>query len=436
MNPPASGGAAALRSKSVANDAWIRDERILNPMSTRSSVRLADRWMIRLPLAGVTFVSKIGAPGLAALGISFAIPFIYLGAALGVISKRLVIDVGRLIAFLMMGATLWLMQLVQGSPFSTASLLMLCALHFPCVLGGRARIGGFERAWAAFRLLVTILACCGIAQYLLQFVIGSKLAFPMDNLVPDVMRVVGFNGQGWLSYGSTTYRANGVFMLEASFFSQILAIAIVGEFVQKRPGWARLALFAVATLVSYSGTGMMSIVVCFPVWVIRRRRWDIAVVAIAGLALLWALVISGLAEGTPLALMASRVTEFSSTRSSGFARFVGGFFLFEQYLWPDPWRTLFGFGAGSFLNYSYQAQFAAHGMALFKMVFEFGIVGAAAYFSFVAYCFATSQAPVELCVAIFVAMMIQNYIPFAHGMAFALLMWSSPSRAFFSRNRA
>ena len=33
----------------------------------------------------------------------------------------------------------------------------------------------------------------------------------------------------------------------------------------------------------------------------------------------------------------------------GFARFVGGYYMFQQYLAPDSWRALFGYGAGILL---------------------------------------------------------------------------------------
>ncbi|RCW76045.1 hypothetical protein [Pseudorhodoferax soli] len=414
-----------------------RDPRIDSRMAVRPSLRLAERWVNRLPLAGVTLLSKVGAPKLAALGISFSIPFIYLGGLLGLLTGRLVIDPARFVWFLTMAAVLWLMQFVHGGPFSVLSLLMLCVLHLPYVLGGRAVNGGPERAWDAFRLLASFLAICGIAQYLLQFVIGPLFAFPMDNLLPEPLRVLGFNGQGWIEYGSTTFRSNGVFMLEASFFSQLLAIALVGELLNRALSWKRVALYCAGIVVSYSGTGILSLIVCFPIWMVRQRRWDVAAVLLIAIALFWAVLLSGVAnENVFVKVFLDRSREFTSTGSSGFARFVGGFYLFEQFLWPDPLRTLFGFGSGSFVAYIAEAQFPAHGMALFKMVFEFGIVGATAYFGFLLYCFSRSRAPLELRAAIFVPLLIQNYVPFAHGLAFVLLVWSTPSVAQFLRSKA
>lgn len=415
---------------------WTASDQVAQLMDSRRRLRLADRWMIRLPLAGVTFVSKIGAPKLAAIGISLSIPFIYLGALLGLLTGRLVIDPARFFWFMAMSGSLWLMQFVPGGAFSVLSLLMLCVLHLPYAFGGRASAGGPERAWRAYRRLATLIAAFGVTQYLVQFIVGPTLAFPMDNLVPEPLRVLGFNGQGWIEYGSSIFRSNGVFMLEASFFSQLLAIAIVGELVSRRPDLPRLLLYCAGIVVSYSGTGILSLVMCFPVWVVRQRRWGVALTLALAVALFWFVAVTGVMGDNPfMKVFLGRIREFSSGGSSGFARFVGGFYMFEQYLWPDPLRALFGFGAGSFLGYSSEATYAAHGMALFKMVFEFGILGAVVYFAFLVYCFSTSKAPLELRVAIFVPLIIQNYVPFAHGVAFALLIWSTPSMVNFQRSK-
>jgi len=273
----------------------------------------------------------------------------------------------------------------------------------------------------------SVIAICAVAQYCLQFVIGQKLAFPLDNFLPNSMKVLGFNNQGWIEYGSNIIRANGVFMLEPSFLSQLLAVGIVGELSYGHTSRARIALFAAGILVSYSGTGLMVLGVCLFIWMVLHRKTTWMAAGALCIALFLALVASGVASDNHfIKVFASRSTEFTSTGSSGFARFVGGFYMFEQFLWPDLWRSLFGFGAGSFLPYSELATYAAHGMALFKMVFEYGIVGASLYFGFVFYCVRTSTAPLLIRIAVFIPLMIQNFSPFSHGLFIALLMWNTP----------
>jgi len=120
----------------------------------------------------------------------------------------------------------------------------------------------------------------------------------------------------------------------------------------------------------------------------------------------------------------SRVGEFGAEHSSGFSRFVGGFYLFDQFLWHDPWRALFGYGAGSFTNYAARAHFAADEIALSKMVLEFGLVGATAYFGFLFCCLFYAPAPRVLTLAVGITYFMGGiYTPFSHGLALSLLLW-------------
>ncbi len=120
----------------------------------------------------------------------------------------------------------------------------------------------------------------------------------------------------------------------------------------------------------------------------------------------------------------SRVGEFGATHSSGYSRFVGGFYLFDQFLWHDPWRALFGYGAGSFISYSVRAHFGADEMALSKIVLEFGLVGATAYFGFLFCCLFYSPAPRVLKLAVGITYFLNGiYTPFSHGLALSLLLW-------------
>jgi hypothetical protein len=69
-------------------------------------------------------------------------------------------------------------------------------------------------------------------------------------------------------------------------------------------------------------------------------------------------------------------------------------------------------------------------MALFKIVFEFGLVGAVAYCGFLFACLFYSPAPRLLTLAVGVTYLLSGiYIPFAHGLALSLLLWNSaPSK--------
>ena len=74
-------------------------------------------------------------------------------------------------------------------------------------------------------------------------------------------------------------------------------------------------------------------------------------------------------------------------------------------------------------------------MALFKIVFEYGLFGAVLYFGFLFGCLSASTAPRLLILAVAITYLLNGmYASFAHGMALGLLLWCpvegrSPRRA-------
>jgi len=380
-----------------------------------------------LPVITSTFVSKLAVPPFGALGLSIAIPVLVAASCLGAATGRLIVDTHRLLAYTALLALLWGFQLGHDGLYSVPSMLLLSALHLPYVFQlKRAPDPKAVLGW--FQGVALLIAGLGLLQYTAQFVLGPELAFPIENYFPEAFRVSAFNMQGYVEYGSAVYRTNGVVMLEPSFFSQLIAIAIVIELVTRRRLWAGVVL-AAALAVAYAGTGIALLVICLLFMAVAQARWRL----LGSLAAAGALLVAsaGLLEQVPyVGALLSRATEFSAEGSSGFARFVGGFYLFDQYLWGDPVRALTGFGAGSFQAYAERARYPASGMAVFKMVFEFGLVGAAGYFMFLGDCVARSSAPAVLRLAVALTYLLSgNYIPFAHGLAFTLLIWTMPARA-------
>ena len=379
--------------------------------------------LLATPLMGATALSKFAFPPLGAQGIGISL-FLVMGAvAAGSMGGFLSIEPRRLTLYVAMLGILGLIQILQPDSFSPSSFLLLAAVHLPYVFSVPGSDAG-GRIIKFFIAIVTVFACCGIAQYGLQFFVDARYLFPIENFVPKTFVVQLFNHQAAMEYGSQEYRANGVFLLEPSFFSQVLAVAIVAELCT-RASLARLAIFGVALLVSYSGTGLMVLAVCLPLCLITQRRWGVLLGGIFALVLL-----IPLQEYVHAGRLVSRVAEFSSSQSSGYSRFVGGFYLFDQFLWHDAWRTLFGYGAGAFTGYAARAHYGAAEMALFKVVFEFGLVGALAYFGFIFCCLYYSSAPRILTLAVGITYFLNGiYTPFAHGLALSLLLWNSaPAR--------
>jgi hypothetical protein len=371
------------------------------------------------PLIGATFLSKFAFPPFGAQGIGISVFLLLTALVVGSVCGCLGVEPRRLTVFVTMIGILGLFQILQPDSFSALSLLLLVAVHLPYVFTV-PHSGDGDRIIKFFLGTATIFAICGIAQYSLQFVLNPRFLFPIENFVPDTFIVQHFHHQAAMEYGSHEYRANGVFLLEPSFFSQVLAVAIVAELCTLSRV-TRLAIFGLALLVSYSGTGILVLAICLPLCVVQRRRWGLLLVGLIAL-----LVMIPLQEYLHADRLISRVAEFGSIQSSGYSRFVGGFYLFDQFLWHDPWRTLFGYGAGSFTNYATRVQYAAAEMALFKIVFEFGLLGAVAYFGFLFCCLFYSPAPRLLTLAVGITYFLNGiYTPVAHGLALSLLLWNS-----------
>ena len=379
----------------------------------------APPWLIYAPLLGATVLSKFSVPPLSGKGISLSFGIFAAAAALGVATSALRVHPTRFAWLLVTMSLLSLPQILRDSTFSLPSLLLLACAHVPYVLCSSQGGGVAHRTQEFFQHLCVALGICAIAQFLLQFVVPVALLFPIENFVPQSFVVQLFNQQAPLDYGSTLYRANGVFMIEPSLLSQLLAVALIVELCGSARLW-RLGIHALALVFTYSGTGIMILAVCVPVVIVALRRWHVLALLAGGL-----LVLALLRDRLFLDLLLSRSSELSATGSSGFARFVGGFWLFDQYLWQDPVRTLIGFGAGAFTDYAPLSRTPVSEMPLFKLVFEFGVLGTALYVAFLGYCVFATTAALPIRLAIFIALMLNGLSnPFAHGLAFGLLVWS------------
>src|SRR5579862_1904412 len=135
---------------------------------TAVGAKSTPRWLryalLTAPLVGATFLSKFGFPPLAALGIGVSIFFLLGAVAAGAVLGILSIEPRRLALFAAMTGILGLIQIFQPNSFSPSSLLLLVAVHLPYIF----TIPGSDdkdRIIKFFLGIVTVFACCGIAQY-------------------------------------------------------------------------------------------------------------------------------------------------------------------------------------------------------------------------------------------------------------------------------
>ncbi len=383
------------------------------------------------PLLATVLLAKVSLPPFAALSLSIAYLFIFLAVGMGVALGHLRVDSRRLGFFLVFIGSIGAVQVFRGDVFSLTSMLLLGSLLLAYVFTLPDQEKGSARALDFFLGLATVLALVGIAQFGVQMLLGPRLAFPIESFVPGEFLIQGFNAQALIAQGEVGYRVNGVFFSEPSFFSQFMAVAIVTEALT-RSRLSRLALYTLALLLSYSGTGILVLAVCLPLIVLTRGATALPWQILAGLLLAVALFYQfGLEHLT------GRIGEFSSFHSSAFARFISGFHLFDRYLWTDPVAALFGLGAGTYPGYAVRMPFPVAEMTLFKMVFEYGLLGAAGYFAFLGYCLFRADAPAIVRLAVALTLLLNGpYVPFFHGLALSLLVWPAPARDGVTRRGA
>lgn len=377
--------------------------------------------MLLLPLIGATLLSKFAVPLIHVDGIGLGFPLIYLAMLPGILIAGLMrFDPPRLQFFCFLASVLGCAMAMRGENVSLPSLAFLMLLHLPYVVRMEVSEATRESIYLIFLDLALVIALCGLAQYSLQHFVATKWVFPIENLLPADWRVTGFNMQTPIAWGSSTYRPNGLFMQEPSFFSQLLAIALLLELTRLARLW-RIALYGIAIVASQSGTGLIILAFGLPILVARRFHWN----HLAALALLLP-VLYFAGPWLHIDHLIARLGEFTSTRSSAYERFVGGFQIFSASVDTDPLRMLFGYGAGSYRQIVQNLGMPAAEMALFKMVVEFGVVGATLYFGFMFFCIFRTRGPFVLRLALAVCLFLNGaYNTFIHSLAFALLVWPS-----------
>ena len=374
------------------------------------------RIIVFTPILVATVFAKFAPLGSMMPAIGLLFPCILMALGAGLLTGRLQFVPTRLALLLLVLSILSLIQVWRGDMFSLGSLAMMAVLGLAYTPAARPDTVTHEDAMRFFCNLSVIIALAGVLQFALQFVGGTALAFPIETFVPEEFRTRGYNDMNVLYYGSTIYKATGFVMLEPSVFCQLCAVGLTCELVYRSRGW-RMVAYAAAIIVSYSGTGLLILAVTLPMLVILHRRWDLL---LRGLFLVGVLAL--LVEPLNLNVTMSRASEFSSSGSSAFIRFVGWMELFADKLWNEPARALLGYGSGSFFEAA--ANYRAGEMAHAKIVFEFGVLGGLLYFAFILYCLLGSRAPVVLRAGILVAYFMNGaYSPSVTGFATSLLLW-------------
>lgn len=257
--------------------------------------------------------------------------------------------------------------------FSLTSLLAVLVTYAFTMVGPSPR---FDRSviFDLFLFYTRLCAAAGIVQWFAQFV-GVRI-FSFMLTVPALRPVLvesQYNFNPTLHYGSTILRSNGFFLIEPSVLSQTLALAIVLDyFVLGRAKY--LPLYLVSYLLSFSGTGALTLVLAIPFYACLSAR-NFARVAGLGIAGVVALALASIAFPEQVGSLLSRANEISYSGSSGYARFIGPFLPIADLLHEA--RILIGYGPGATERYIYHVEGTGNSIA--KLVIDYGLFGLVAF---------------------------------------------------------
>jgi len=348
------------------------------PPATAAGPVASAIWPLVVILIAAVFLQRFAVP-VADGQLGFGLVIGLLIAAWGALTGRLVVEPTRFVLYCVTLAAILVAIALAGRPFSVLSLAMFCLLYLPFILVLPLPAGDYRRLLGRFQTIALVVAGSGVVQFCVQFVLGAAWMFPFDRLLPAPFFIPGFNLVIEVTGG--IIKSTGLWLLEPSHLSQLMAIAVVVELVWfRRP--VVLAGLGIGLLLSFSGTGLLLLAVFLPVLLIANGfgSW-----LVAGLLLcvpaLWAL-----ADTFPVDYFVARLGEFSSPQASGSMRFFGPYRATADVFAGRPDLLLFGVGPGGMADALYYFDYAVQDSSWLKLLVEYGLIGAVPFAVFYAYC--------------------------------------------------
>jgi hypothetical protein len=376
-------------------------------------------------LFGEIFLQKVAVPLSQTTQISVTLIVGFLALGFLVVSGRAVIDSVRFALFALAMVVLVATQLLGGGPFSRTSLLLLMATYAIYVVRLQDRPGTFRASLGLYQTMMLIVAGAAVVQYVAQFRLPPNLVFPLETYLGPLL-YQGYNNIDPITYGSEIYKSNGIFLAEPSLLSQGMALSFIIERLFFRRAHFQLAFLA-GLVVSYSGTGLLLLAVASPFLIYKTGGLRLALIILPiGLVILLA------GKMLDLGVVANRANEFSSRDSSGFARFISIFYLLGTYTFADVHHFLLGMGAGMIDVIMKKVTYTAHDPTWGKLLFEYGFLGALAFFPYILWVVShdTPSPILSFCLLLAYLFLGGNLLsPFYNFLIAALLAWQRPELA-------
>jgi hypothetical protein len=364
---------------------------------TPEQARLRGAGVILLILA-VTFGQRLCIP-LGEMQLPITAPLAYLSLMLFVMSGLVRIDATGLVLY---AASIVAMIATFMSPklwFSLFSFVYLAGLYFVWLFSVDIDRETYKRYLLVFQRVMLVMAVIALAQFAEQLATGTRLS--LFEYVPKGFWLEGYNNRPTLGWGSDFRKSNGEFFLEPSFLSQFLAVAIIIE-ILFFGNWRRIALYGAGIFCTFSGTGMLLLILFGIATIIKARRYEL----LYPVPLLFVLFLF-VQDNPYVEAITGRVNEFGAEGTSASIRFDAPNEALFDLVNRDFGSFLIGRGPGvvdrlgDFYHYG-----ESNYPALHKLLIEYGLVGTLPFMLFLCWRFFAWPRSRILAGALFVMYMV------------------------------
>jgi hypothetical protein len=358
----------------------------------------ATRAALTVLLVSVTVLQRFGL-NLGSYSLNVGLPAMYGLLIVAALAGVLAVSTPRLVLFGVCACMALASVIVNEDRSSTSSLLLLAALYLPFVFVLTPNSGAtHEGVLRTFSNVALLCAVAGVVQFYAQFVFHPDWLFDFTEHVPVLLR--GPSGFNTVIPVGSLYKSNGFFFREPSGFSFMMALALMAECVSgRRVG--RIICFGLALLLTYSGTGLLALVIGMLIPMNGKMLLRLALLACLAMGLF--LLLDGVLN---LSFTLGRLGEFGSERSSAYIRYVAPARLIAETARVEPWTLWLGHGPGSISRRA--AGFEFHDPTWAKLIFEYGVLGFVGFVSLFLLAMRRTATPARLRVMLFAAWLIMG----------------------------
>ena len=254
---------------------------------------------------------------------------------------------------------------------SIKSLFYLIIIYTPLILVGNISKNSCMAIIKAFQTFLFVISIFAIMQLISQLVINNFV--DIRSLLPSYFLIKHYN----TTYKPPVfnfYKSNGFFLLEPSFLSQYVAMAIIFEsiFFQRMK---YIFIYSAALLLSFSGTGIIMIIACVPlIWrkltrfIIKKKNYSVPVIIALSVLIVYL---------APAFIM--RIEAQSHIGDNSFT--VRWIYPFIALRYLTGMHFILGYGPGSETRYSFP--FFPNFTAILSVFFQYGLLGLILYIWFI-----------------------------------------------------